>query len=472
MSAPPRVAVVTPFWEFWEASARGDLRGRLHDLTSRASPLLEGVEVVAQEVLLSADQAQALAQRITTADPEVIVVLQVMAVPPARTMAVLDALPAVPVVVWGVHERTGAGEDFDHSDITTEGATVGTSQLANLLVRSSRSFDVCIGRLDDPAHRDKVTDLIHVAAATRRVSTSVLIRIGDPPAGYDCVTCDLDALRSAVGVTVVDLAPAELARRFVAVSDADVERIHAETLHEFTLDPALPADDEGLRRSMRFAAAFETLGRELGATAGALNCHLPELRYSTAVGVTPCFALGRETSREIPWTCAGDILTALAMMTTKALGGAALYHELETIDYQADELVIANTGEHDLAWADPSATRELRANDWFATDPLCGVCAHFGPPAGPATLVAFTEHPQEPSGFRYIVAEGSFGDRRFPDAGTPSGTFRFTGRRAPDGFEAWARAGANHHSSATPGHFADRVAQLASSIGVGCTRIS
>lgn len=472
MSPRPRVAVVTPFWEFWEASARGDLRSHLRDLTARASDLLPAVEVVAHQVLLSADDAPAVADRFAAADADAVVVLQVMAVPPARTMALLDRLPDLPVVVWALHGRDGAGDDFDHSDITTEGATVGTSQLANLLVRRGRAFSVCVGRLDDPHHRERVASSIQVAAAARRVSTAVLVRIGDPPPGYDCVTCDLDSMEEALGLTVVEVPPAELARRFGAEPDAEVERVRGEALRQFALAPGLSPEDEGLRRSMRFAAAFERLGRDLGATVGALNCHLPELRYAPAVGVTPCFGLGRETSRGIPWTCAGDVMTAVAMLATKALGGAALYHELETIDYENDELVIANTGEHDLAWADPDEQPALQPNGWFTTDPLCGVCARFGPPAGPATLVAFTEHPAEPSGFRFIVAEGSFSARRFPGAGTPSGSFAFAGRTAPDGFEAWARAGANHHSSATPGLFGDPVAQLADYLGVGCARVS
>jgi L-arabinose isomerase len=134
--------------------------------------------------------------------------------------------------------------------------------------------------------------------------------------------------------------------------------------------------------------------------------------------------------------------------------------------------VIANTGEHDLAWADPQAKPQLRANGWFASDPICGVCACMNPPAGPATLVAFVPHPAEASGFRYIVAEGEFTSRRFPEAGTPNAAFRFRERSAVDGFTAWSLAGANHHSSSTPGHLADQIAEVAGHLRVGLARVS
>jgi L-arabinose isomerase len=463
-----RVALLVPFWEFWESSARGDLRAHLRELAQRVPAALPAVEVVARELLLSAEEAPAVAARLRAAAPDVLLVVQVMAVPPARTMAVLDTLPELPLVVWALHERASVDDRFDHSDITTEGATVGTSQLANLLVRRPRPFALRVGRLGDPVAESGVTAALRVAGAARAIATATLARVGAPPPGYDCVTCDPATLTAALGLRVLDVAPAELAEAFARADEAAVTRVQAEVEREFDGAPV----GEGMQRSLRFAAALEQFGRQRGIDAGALNCHVPELRFSSAVGIAPCFALGRETTRGVPWACAGDLLTAVALLTTKRLGGAALYHELETIDYERDELVIANTGEHDLAWFDPAEWPRLVPNGWFAGNPIQGVCACASPPPGPATLVAFTPHPGEPGGFRYIVAEGEFGARRFRGAATPNGAFRFRGLAAPDGYRAWALAGANHHSSSTPGHLGDAVAELAALLGVGVVRVS
>ncbi len=160
------------------------------------------------------------------------------------------------------------------------------------------------------------------------------------------------------------------------------------------------------------------------------------------------------------------------MLTTTLLGGAAVYHELESLDYSTDEALIANSGEHDLRWCDPAERPALVRNHWFASDPRCGACACFGPPAGPGTLVAFTPHADEPSGFRYVVAEGELTPRRFPSTGTVHGAFRFAGGPVDAAWARWAGAGANHHSSATPGHLGDAVGAVARHLGVGCVRVS
>ena len=147
----PRVGVLVPFWEFWEQSARGDLRTRLREVADAVADALPGADVVASEVLIDADGAPQAAERMRAADPEVLLVLQVMAVPPARTTRVLDALSHLPLVVWGIHLERAAGDAYDHSDIATEGATVGTSQLVSMLVRGERPLALVVGRLSDPS---------------------------------------------------------------------------------------------------------------------------------------------------------------------------------------------------------------------------------------------------------------------------------------------------------------------------------
>src|SRR5205085_373984 len=100
-----------------------------------------------------------------------------------------------------------------------------------------------------------------------------------------------------------------------------------------------------------------------------INCHVPALRFGTEVGVSPCLALGRLTTAGRPWTCAGDVVTSIAMLTVKALGLPALYHEIEAVDWDADEIILANTGEHDLGLCGPQRPR-LVPDVWYEKDHL------------------------------------------------------------------------------------------------------
>jgi L-arabinose isomerase len=204
----------------------------------------------------------------------------------------------------------------------------------------------------------------------------------------------------------------------------------------------------------------EDLVARHGLDAGAMNCHVPEIRFGPDIGVAPCFGLGRSTSSGVPWTCAGDVLTAVAMLAGKLLGGAAQYHELETVDYATEEFVLASSGEHDLAFAAGARPRLVR-NEWFAADTHVGACACFSAPAGPATLLAFAD---VGDGYRLIAAEGELTGRSFPATGTANGAFRFA--RGIEAWYDWCLAGANHHASATHGAIAPAVKALARFLGI------
>lgn len=434
-SGRPRVALVHPYWDFWESSVAYDLRADR--------------DALADEV-----RAALPVDWVDAADAECVLVLETMASPPAWTV---DALPELPLVVWAAHRWQTIPDDFDHGGITAEGGTVGTPMLTSVLVRQGRPFELLVGRVADVSVRADVLTALRAAAAAARIRTARLARVGDPQPGYACVDTPDEALERALGLQVVRIGPAELADRYDAVAPEHVERVRAET-HELY---DVQIEGEGLERSLRVACALETLVEDRALAAGAINCHVPEIRFGR-VGVTPCFGLGRSASRGVPWTCTGDVLTAVALLIGKALGGAAQYHELESYDYARDEFVVASSGEHDLAFA-PGERPALIANDWFANDPCVGACACMSASAGPATLLAFAD---VGGAYRLIVARGAFTGRRFPATGTANAGFRFA--RGLDGWREWCLAGANHHSSASPGDLSAVAVACARFLGIDC----
>jgi L-arabinose isomerase len=435
----PRVAMLEPYWDFWEDSVEFDLRADRAALGETARAALD-VEWVA------------------LAEADAVLVLQTMATPPASTV---EALGALPVVVWAAHRPGAVDPGFDHGAITAEGATVGGPMLTSLLVREARPFELVVGRIDDVAVRERVTAALSAAAAAGRLRRARIGRIGRPLDGYACVDTDDALLRRATGIELVPIDPAEVRELYAEVDDARVRELE----HEVGADYVMEIEGDELDRSLRAACALDDLIARHRLDAGAMNCHVPEIRFGDEIGITPCFGLGRSTTRGVPWTCVGDVLTAVAMLAGKLLGGAAQYHELEAIDYETGELVIASSGEFDLHFSPAQRPRLIR-NGWFATDARQGACACFAGAAGPATLIGFA---QVGDGYRLIAAEGELTGRAFPATGTANGGFRFA--RGLDGWIDWCRAGANHHSSATPGALGPAVEALGRMAGMEAVRV-
>jgi L-arabinose isomerase len=464
--ARPRVGVVHPYWTLWEHTAGPTFRTDRLELTHAvASELGDVVDAISVDEIASGDDGLAVGRRLADLDVDVVLVVQTMAVPAAWTMTALDALPRTPVVVWALHETGLVDGGFDHGSITTQGATVGAPMLSNLLSRADRPFELVLGRRGDPATQDRVRDALRLAGIARGIAAARLGRIGRPLDGYAHVDVDDAVLRAATGIELVPIDPDEVVARFREVDDDAVRALEAALRQDWTIEREPSPDD--LDRSLRAALALERVVDDHGVDGGAFNCHVPQFRFGETIGIAPCWGLGRLTTGGRPFTCTGDIVTAVAMLTTKRLGGAAVYHEIEAIDYATGEVVIANSGEHDLAWLAPGSTPRVRPNDWFCgRDAHCGICAAFEPAPGPATLVGFTPHPAARGGFRFVVARGDLTERTFPETGTVNGAFRFRDGTVEEAWARWAAAGVNHHSSATPGDLSEEVTRVARHLGI------
>lgn len=395
---------------------------------------------------------------VRAAGVDALVVASVMAVPPAATVQVLHQLVELPVVVWAARRTGRLRRVYTHADIARDGATVGTPQLTSLLVRGGRSFDVVDAALDDTLASEQLGQAVVAAGAAGRIRRARIGRVGNPIEGYDCVDADEARLSTALGVELVDLTPGDFLRHYEAVSTSAV----GDLTRAMTSDYALPTEiEDDLSAAVRAAVALGALVNEHGLDAGAFNCHGPEVRLGARIGFAPCFALGHCTSAGVPWTCTGDVLTAVAMLTARALTGASLYHELEAYDASTGEFVVANSGEHDTAVTDGPAT--VATNPWWQ-----GWCASTPPRTGPATLVAFA---QLDDSHRFIVAGGEVTGRRFDGTGTSNGAFRFTTVPATAAWTSWCRAGANHHSALTPHAVVEQVARVAAHLGQEIVRV-
>ena len=252
----PRAAILVPYWNFWEHTIDGDLRGDRLRLGSDIARQLDGaVEVVAVELVDNAAAAAQLAPLLAERRVHVLLVAQTMAVPPTHVLALLDAVPDLPLVVWAAHRTGMVGAAVDHGSITAEGATVGTPMLTNLLIRRRRAFDLVMGRLEDTACVARVREAVRIAGVAGGLRGARIGRVGGPITGYDCVDADPEALQAATGIQIVPIAPREVLARWRA---APAHRVRELTDEVDALWERAPGIDEGdaLQRSLRAAVAL------------------------------------------------------------------------------------------------------------------------------------------------------------------------------------------------------------------------
>jgi len=449
-----RIGVISPYWNFWESAVGPHFPQDRRELASRAVATLEQVVDVAwEETVQHHGYVAALLQRVDS-HVDAIVVASTMAASPSAVIAIFDGLPRLPIVLWSLHEGRAVDASFGHTGITERGGTVGVPMFGAHLTRLGRPYDVVASDIDD---RAAIGPAVLAAAAAGAVMRSRIAVIGSPIPGYEWARVPNETLQE-LGVTVVERSAQELADRLPATGSRD------ESVPDgFTVDPAVSEDD--LDRSNRYTSALSALVADEQIDAGTLNCHVPELRLG--IGSAPCMALGICTSRGVPWTCTGDVATALAMLMVAALGAPTLYHEIEALDEVTDEAIVANSGEHDSRFAS-IGSKSIIINPWF--DPEIGTAsAEFTIAPGPASLVGVSLDAD--AKLTAVVATGRFTERESHATGTPNAAFVFDSGPITEAWQRWSLSGVGHHSCATDRDVSREIEAMCRHLRIGFARV-
>lgn len=447
----------------------GDLRAdRRALLTAAVLDVEEHADVPVQVMPELGDggaDVEELRAGISGSGADVLLLLVTMAAPPAAIVRLVTALPEVSVLVWACAPAGGLADSLTHADIVMRGATVGTPMVTSDLVAVGRPFTLLDAA---PTTADASVQLslsLPAAAVAARVRRARVGRLGSALPGYTSVDDTDDRLHDGLGLQVVSLPASVLPEACEHVGDGDLNDWYDE--HERAYD--------FLKRDHRAVVAAVALQRTMerhGLDSGTLNCHIDELRGSRAIGA-PCLALGHATSGGRPWTCTGDVLTAISMLIASLLTGTSLYHEIEAYDDIRDDYVLANSGEHDNRWS-PSRP-QVDINPWWPN----GVSARHDLSPGPCTELTLRRTSE---GHRLVVAEGAVSQAHLPGTGTASGRFSFAspqGERGQSGerpgrvaWRRWVLAGAGHHSCLARGHVAEQLAQVARHLRIECTVVT
>ena len=166
---PVSVAVIAPYWSFWEHTIGPNVRmERAADARMVAGLLGDEFHVLLSDSLSNIEESVAAVAKVNGLGLEVVLILSSMAVPPQTLTTFLNSLEAKPeVVIWAVNDVDFAvRDDFNHGAITQHGSTVGAPMIASALLRSGTRSPVILGRLGDDAVLGRIRSAIKLGGAS------------------------------------------------------------------------------------------------------------------------------------------------------------------------------------------------------------------------------------------------------------------------------------------------------------------
>ena len=391
--------------------------------------------------------------------PDCVVVLTTIAVFGGIPWAALRRLRR-PILIWNAQDIERVSEGYSMVEIVRNTGQIGAQALANTLLREGRSFRVVTGYEGSEETRRQLESYFRVIRTVKAIRAARLLAVGETFPLMTDIYVDEGELARRIGPTVFRVTNEELRQRYLEIDEGEVEEGCRRMRDEYTVEDL--REDEA-RRSVRLSLAFDSFVDSTRAHAGTLNCHAGVCLRNPVIGITACYALGRQNAQGRPFTCTGDLPTAIAMLLLKVLTGVSMYTEVQVMDEEREAVVIANSGEGEDDIRREGCSAVVRGNTNFSGSHGRGASFAYPLRPGPATMVSFTPGS---SSYRLIAAEGEIMEEPLPDAGALAGFFRFAHTDLHTGYRQWLEAGVVHHAATSPGHWNEEIGRVAELIGV------
>lgn len=409
------------------------------------------------------DDTDGIARALAAAKPDVLLLVPAMATPPAA-LAAMARKAGVPIVIACGHELADVGPDYDMRALCRHSTNVGATMLVSMLRRGAGAPPILVtGFLDEGAFHDRLAMAVRAAALAGRMDGLRVGRLGAPMPGYDHIGLS-DAEGTCSGLIIVDVSAADWAARVKAVPDTVIRDFVRDGLRHLVSPSTRIDEGEGLDRAARIALALDALAGDLALDCGSLACRGP---YGVGLenGAIGCLATSLMTGTRRPFSATGDLLTAVAMLAGKVLGGATLYCELDAIDRPSGAFLVANTGEADLAWCPDGGRVAIRDAGDLSGRAAPGVVLSHDLSPGPATMLGVTLDRSLSDRLGLIALEGDTLTHARTALKVMQGWFRTRGGQPISAFEGWANAAATHHGALSRGHLAEAARWLAAQRG-------
>jgi L-fucose isomerase-like protein len=461
-TAPIRVGLLTPYFDFFESRFPPDYRASQESYAARLAESLRaaGLEVTVSGLVDGPGPAAAARERFAAAGVEIVVAAATMAAPPTYGSQALEGFDG-PIVVWDDRRVARLPRDADEVEATRASSILGSIMLANMLGREDRRYVTASSVGGDATD---VARTVVGAAAARSLRGARLGLLGGILPGYGDVVLD-GATAEALGVTLVVI-DAEQASAAIDESRTATEPMTLSGDFELT-GAARPL----VSRSLRVHRFLRILAEANRLDALALNCHSDVLRWNEELGIVSCLASSLLWSSGLPVACTGDAATAVALMLATRVAGSAQYCEGYAVEAETGEWVVSSCGMADLTLRKPGDAARLCPNELYPGRNGLGLATRFAFAAGPATIAAFGPATRTVPA-RLVVSAGELTGRGFEHLNGPSGTITFDRRGAGVASRAWIDAGPAHHLALMRGDRSMELRAAATFLGIELIDVS
>ncbi len=408
---------------------------------TRTNLVAAGLSLIGPQGLVTdLPAAETVARALPREPADLLLIFQATFADSTMVTALTDGIEA-PILLWAIPEaRTGGRLRLN--------SLCGINLAGHALTLRGLNYEYVYASPDDSEALLKVKSLAQAGRVATKLKSARLGVVGEHPAGLDSCHLDEPALKSRLGVEILQLPLEAVFERAKTVGEGPLAE--AQTILDGRLDGLETLEQVPLNGTLRVYTALKQVAAEENLQGIAVRCW-PE--FFSDLGCAACGAMSMLSDDRIPCSCEADINDTITQLILGWLSGEPAFgSDLVSMDFVEDSAVLWHCGLAPLSMADPSVS----ARGGIHSNRQVPLVMEFPLKPGRITIARLSRASGE---LRLVVGRGEMLSAPPSFSGT-SGVVRFD-RPAREVFDVILGEGLEHHLSLTYGDFVPALVALA-----------
>jgi L-arabinose isomerase len=382
------------------------------------------------------------------------------------------ALPALigarlPLLIFNTQQLHAVDKNTLGIDTTKNHGMHGVQDLANVLLRAGRPFQIVTGHYEDARTLGEVKAWCEAARVARDMRGLRIGLVGYAMEGMGDFGLDETAFLSQAGVEVRRIGMTDLARRARQAPEGMISEEVAADRARFVFANDVTASEHDA--SVRLEWALRETLRERGMSGFA--AHFLAVGDEGTLDTLPFLAASKLLAEGYGFGGEGDVTSAAVVCMMQKLAGEANFTEMFTMDFAHNAVLMMHMGEGNWRMARKDEPVHVLRNSLDAimdvrTSP---VLLAFSLEPGVVTLVSLTTGAD--GRLKLVASEGRVLDFPYlPDLARPHYKFQPDGDLC-DFLTRFSAEGGSHHQALAYGRWAGTVEKIAAIMGIAYAKV-
>lgn len=427
-------------------------------------------EIIYPGMMRNEEEIEKISQEFQKNDIDIIIVVGLGYATSEITFSAIKDIEK-PIIVLNTSTKKTIPENYSLKYAAMEQYVLANVEITHVLKRNGKKHIYFVsGLMDDENMHIKIAEYLIAARTIKKLKNSNIGFIGGSAfPGMMDVAVDEELVKSKFGINIIHFSDEEIVDTFKNISSDQIEEEKKKMLSKY-LNISVNENEESFNKSIQMGLCHRDLINKYDLISVANYCY-PAMR-NPEISVPACMGTVMCTSDGIPFSCEGDIGTAIALYIMKEVAEDSTHVEFSISDYEKNAILMFHCGNGNLKFSRSAGDVKINFHQSFKKESCTvpeesfeGTSFEFVAKDGKATLLNTSLN--NDSQWQINIGLGEVKYYKPVNLSIPQSWWKVCGS-IDDFLERWCSTSPIHHMALGYGHQKNTLTKLSSLLDLNC----